>query len=315
MKQIQKIVIIGPCTSVGQCVLGQLAQQNIPIDLICLLDIHQESGKMIDYNTTFLITQPLDTFNFKARHIIFVCDKKIIPLLQRYKASSQNYWIDCTHSVKEAVCIIPNINGDLLKTTHPKWICNPCSSVIALTQILFPILKTFNIQDIQLTMIMGTFFDGPEASEILITQNRHFLTQLPLQNRPDPQLAFNLIPDYFYHLGLIMKRQLGCFLTPPISVRTCFAPIIRGSCVHVQLRMKKNYNPARILDKLNHISGIQVIHSKPIGLNDIITENNVFVIHPTLENHILSFWCLHDALQQGIGSNAAGLAKLLLKVP
>ena len=52
-----------------------------------------------------------------------------------------------------------------------------------------------------------------------------------------------------------------------------------------------------------------------IGLNDLITEDNVFVIHPTCTQNTLSFWCLQDAIQQGAGLNAAHLANLLIKHP
>ena len=242
-----KIVIIGPKTSIGQCILDQLAQLNISVTLIRPLDIHQEAGKVVYYANHRLITQPLDTFDFNTKHIIFVCDKKIIPLLCRRKRSNMNWWIDCTHSVHQAQCIIPSINGAILKKKHPKWICNPGSSVIALVQILVPILKAFEIQSIQLMMIMGTFFDNPQSSEKLIVQSRHFLTQTPFPEKYHfPQLAFNLIPDYFNELGSIIQRQLACFIKPYVYVHTCFAPVVRGCCLLVQLNLRKNYHTSRL---------------------------------------------------------------------
>ena len=223
----QKIVIIGPRTNIGQCVLGQLARHNIPVTLICPLDIHQEAGKIVSYNNHQLLTQALDSFNFNAHHIIFVCDKKIIPLLQRHKRNRHNWWIDCTHSVTEAVCVIPSINKEVLKS-HPKWLCNPCSNVIALTHIVMPILHTYKVQSMQLVLLMGTVFQGQEATDIMMNQTRHYLTQTPLQAQKKlPPLGFNLIPDYFKNFADIMVRQLHCFMDLPIMARTCFVPVVR----------------------------------------------------------------------------------------
>ena len=311
----KKIAIIGPRTTIGRCILGQLAQNNLPVTCICPLDIHQDAGQSVYYGTHRLLTQPIDSFDFKKRHIIFVCDKKIVPLLAHKTKKSFHYWIDCTHSVKDALCIIPSINGSVLNSACPKWICNPSSPVIALTHILCPILKSFNTQTISLTLLMGTVFEGQELSDSLFLQTRHFLTQTPLSKTHQTcNFAFNLIPDYFSDLAEIITHQMKCFISVPVTVRSCFVPVIRGSCIYVQLFFQKNYDAQRILKKLNALPHVRIIYSKQnIGLCDIATEDQIFIIHPVVQQKILSFWCLHDAIQQGLGINAVQLAKMLMK--
>ena len=315
MQNLQKIVIIGPRTNTGQCILEQLARHNIPVTLIYPLDIHQEAGKIISYNNHKLLTQALDSFDFKARHIIFVCDKKIIPLLQRHKRNCHNWWIDCTHSIADAVCVIPSINKEVLKL-HPKWICNPCSNVIALTHILNPILHAYDVQSVQLVLLMGTLFQGQDATDTMMKQTRHYLTQTPFKNQKKyPQFAFNLIPDYFKNFAQIMVRQLHCFTSLPIIARTCFVPVVRGNCIHVQLELSKNYALSRLIKKWNDIPYVHVLQQEQlIGLSELIFEEKIFIIQPIIQDKILSFWCLQDVLQQGIGTNATLLALCIQKM-
>jgi aspartate-semialdehyde dehydrogenase len=262
-----------------------------------------------------LLTQAIDSFDFKAQHIIFVCDKKIIPLLQRHKRNRRNWWIDCTHSITKAVCVIPNINGSILKS-HPQWICNPCSNVIALTQVLNPILYTYKVQSIQLVLLMGTLFQGQEATDIMIKQIRHCLIQTPLRNQKKyPQFAFNLLPDYFENFSKIMERQLHCFIDLPILTRTCFVPVVRGCCIHVQLEINKNNSLTKLMQEWSSIPDIHVLQNKqPIGLNELISEEKIFILQPVIQNKILSFWCLQDIVQQGIGKNAALLTQYIQKM-
>ncbi|MBP5344119.1 MAG: hypothetical protein J6Y85_03510 [Alphaproteobacteria bacterium] len=312
---LQKVVVIGPRTNIGQCVVGQLARHNVPVTKICPLDIHQEAGKIIYYDNHRLLTQALDAFDFKAQHIIFVCDKKMIPLLQRHKQNRYNWWIDCTHSVAEAVCVIPEINGKRLQL-HPKWICNPCSNVISLTHILNPILRTCQVQSIQLVLLMGTVFQGQETTDIMMRQIRHCLTQAPLRGqRMLPQFAFNVLPDYFENFAEIMVRQLHCFMDLPIMARTCFVPVVRGSCVHVQLELTKNYDLSRLMQKWAIMPDVRILQEEQfVGLNELISEEKIFIFKPIIQNKILSFWCLQDVIQQGIGTNAAMLVQYIQKM-
>ena len=310
-----KIVIIGPRTDIGQCILGQLAQHNFPTTAICPLDIHQESGKTVYYNNHPLTTQPLDSFDFHNEHIIFICDKKIIPRIKLYHKNHCDWWIDCTHSVREAQCIIPDLNGTVLKT-HPKWICNPCSNVIALARVLTPVINTYQAQSIQLLFLMGTLFQGPEATDALITQIRHHLVPMSTRkNRTHPQLAFNVIPDYFAQLATMMTRQMHCFIKVPISIHTCFVPVIRGSCAYVHIQLQRHYGLKSLVKKWQQIPDLRLYNQKTIlGLNELITEDKIFILHPTLENNTLSFWCLQDVIQHGIGTNAALLAQYIYKM-
>ena len=312
---IQKIVIIGPRTDIGKCILGHLAQHAFPVTAIRALDIHQEAGKSIYYSNHRLITQALDSFDFHGNHIVFVCDKKLIPLLYQHNKNLQSWWIDCTHFVHDAVCVIPEINGTILQS-HPKWICNPCSCVIALLHTLMPIVTTYKVQSIELVALLGTVFQGPEATAMLMSQIRHCLIQTPIATRdPSPQLAFNVIPNYFRTLSNIIERQIHCFITTPVLVRTCFVPVVRGSCTYVQVHLSKNCRVQRLIQKWKKIPYIQVIQeTSMLGLNEILAEEKIFILQPVIQNNILSFWCMQDVVQQGMGTNAAALAKSLYEI-
>ena len=313
-KKDYTIAVLGTQNAVGKAILAELAVQGYPADLIRPLDLHQESGVSLTYQDQTITSSALDLFDLMQPHVLFLCEPRIFERYPHHFLHGKNWIIDCTGRLKKATCIIPALNGSKIHRLRHKCLCAPNSATIALANALWPLHKKYGLNDAEVAAFIGAWYQDPNYAEQLIRQTRHFFTQTPTEPEQYPSLAFNLIPDFFRNLTLLIPEQLGCLGLKSIRVHTCFAPVIRGGVFYVQA----------VLHSTPHLNGIrplygsdcpcQILESEsPLGTHDLISEEKMFIQDIQIRQNTISFWLMQDPLQTGFVQNAVAILALLIK--
>ncbi|MBQ4472094.1 MAG: hypothetical protein II942_02475 [Alphaproteobacteria bacterium] len=308
------IAVLGTQNAIGKAILAELAAQGYPIDLIRPLDLHQESGISLTYQHQTITSSALDLFDLMQPHILFLCEPRIFDRYPHHFLHGKNWIIDCTGRLKNAVCIVPLLNGQKIHKLRHKCLCAPNSATIALANALWPLHKKYGVKDAEVAAFIGAWYQDPDYAEQLIRQTRHFFTQTPSEPEQYPSLAFNLIPDFFRNLTTLIPNQLNCLGLKSVRIHTCFAPVIRGGVFYVQA----------VLNTTPHINGIrplynsncpcQILESEsPLGTHDLISEEKMFLQDIQIRQNTLSFWLMQDPLQTGFVQNAVAILALLIK--
>lgn len=314
-KKEYTIAVLGTQNPVGKAILAELDRQNYPANLIHPLDLHQESGANVPYHNQTLVSSALDLFDLTKPHVLFLCEPRIFERYPHHFLHGKNWLIDCTGKLQKAACIVPELNGKNIHSLQHKCLCAPNSAAIALARALLPLHQKYKLLDAKSIAILGAWYPQPNLVDTLIQQTRHYFTQTPIsQNNIYPSLAFNLIPDFFKELVPLITHQLKCFLNAPIQIHTCFAPVLRGGAFFIRAKLETPPRTNGIMSLFGQYSLCQLLNSnQPIGTNDLLVEDKLFIQNIEIQKNIITFWLMQDPLQTGFIQNAVQILTLLTK--
>lgn len=307
------VAVLGTQNAVGQAILAELELQNYPIELVHPLDLHQESGGHILYQNQLLTSFALDLFDMTQPHILFLCEPRIFERYPHHFLHGKNWIIDCTGRLHKAPCIIPSLNPQNILCAGHKCLCAPNSATIALASVLHPLYEKYGVASAEATAILGAWYPQPNLADKLIYQTRQCFAQTSSVSF-SPTLAFNLIPEFFHKLIPLIQHQLHCFVSCPVQIHSCFAPVLRGGVFFVQIVLHKTARLSGIRAIFQNNSLCQILETpQTIGTHDLVVEDKLYLQNLTLSHNKLSFWLMQDPVQSGFIQNAVKIMTLLQK--
>ena len=243
-----RIVILGASGLVGNELLKLLEKEDFPVSSLRLLG-NRSIGKQIIFKGKNTEIEKVTEISFLNADIIFGClgkeeTAKYLPLIKKSGA----YFIDNSSLMRlseDAVLIIPEINGRLLKGDK-KLIANPNCSTIITALALFPIVKRYRIKSAEVTSFQAVSGAGKGALEEFLDEARYYPPAFDEKPRFLPETLFgNIIPkighvteNLYTEEEMKMQNELRRIFDLPklkVSCTSVRVPVIRCHSFSVRL--------------------------------------------------------------------------------
>ena len=329
-----KIAVAGVKENAGREFLTLLAENNIPVDNVIALEPRSPLGNLVSYGEDDeLDVLSLDEFDFKKADIaVFATTKEVSKKYIKKATSSGIKVIDlsgATFTDSTVPYIIPELNGDLLKTDTK--VVGVVSS--AVYQTLLPLAETIKkhkLKRLIINMFCSTSYLGHEAMDELFTQSRKiFLNETLADNQEifKKQIAFNVLPQVGEFIGdetaleWSINAEIKKVLKTDIKVHAncAFVPTFIGDGAFVNAEFFDEVDANEIRNDMKTVKNVVVfdktVDGGYVSVDDVQGEDSIYVSRirqdVSTENGI-SFWTVADNLRAGAARVAfAILAQML----
>lgn len=321
-----QIAVVGATGNVGQSMLAVLAERGFLKSQVRAVASGRSLGKQVSFGEQGSITiESLEDFDFSQIDFALFSPGAKVSAEYAPKAVSQGcIVIDNTSHFRmdpNVPLVVPEINGNVLKTSPSLLIANPNCSTIQLVMALKPLHDVCPIKRVVCSTYQSVSGAGREAMDELYAQTKGSFMNQPVQpqNFTKP-IAFNVIPhiDIFLDDGMTkeewkMTQETKKILSPHIDlIATCVrVPVFIGHAVAATVEFSGPITLSESRKALKRFPGIQVIddpdnngYVTPI---ESVGEDSVFVSRlrkdPTVP-HGLCLWVVADNVRKGAALNA-----------
>ena len=324
--------IVGALGNVGTEMQAILAESELPIEELVLMDLPAHAGRKVtwrDRELTVVAAAPeafagvdLALFSAGAGASLELAPAAV----QRgcmVVDNSTAFRMDPEHPL-----VVPEVNPEDL-AGHRGIIANPNCSTIQMVVALKPIHARWTIRRVVVSTYQAVSGSGAAAVEELENQARAFVAdETPPVNFYPHQIAFNILPhiDSFLPSGytkeeMKMVDETHKILDPAIGVTTTAVrvPVVSGHSESLNVETEKPFTLEAVREALAATEGIIVQDDPSANLYPLPLEaagrNPVYVGRlrrdETLPN-ALNFWCVADNLRKGAALNTIQIAEALI---
>ncbi len=190
-----QVAIVGPTGAVGMELLKLLEKRAFPLKRLRLFGSPASIGKKLSFKGELLPVEPID---FHGVDLAIFCTSRTVSIeLAPLARSAGTIVIDNSSAFRlnpDVPLVIPEINGDTLKT-HQGMIASPnCTTTIMLLP-LAPLHRRAKIKRIVAATYQAASGAGIAAMEELKEETRAHLSNTPFERTVMPHpYAFNLFP-------------------------------------------------------------------------------------------------------------------------
>jgi aspartate-semialdehyde dehydrogenase len=337
MSKTYDVAVVGATGAVGETMLSILAQRKFPVGKVYALASSRSAGKRVEFGSTQLTVEDLDTFDFSKVQIgLFSAGGSVSEKYAPLAAEAGCVVIDNTSHFRyhdEIPLVVPEVNPHAIAGYKKHGIiANPNCSTIQMLVALKPIQDAAGIERINVATYQAVSGTGKEAIEELATQTAALLNGREVSCSVYPkQIAFNCLPhiDVFQDNGYTKEEMKMVWETRkimedesiqvnPTAVRV---PVFFGhsEAVHIETREKLSAEQAREL--LEKAPGITVLDTREDGgYPTAVTEgaNNDATYVGRIRDDIshprgLNMWVVSDNVRKGAALNSVQIAEILIK--
>jgi len=325
--------IVGALGNVGEEVLKILAESDLPIKNLVLMDLESNKGKKIlwrEKKYTVIESKP-DSF-IGADIAIMSAGAKASKELSPKAVDLGCVVIDNSTAFrmsKDHPLVIPEVNANELET-HRGIIANPNCSTIQMLVVLNPIHRIYKIERVVVSTYQAVSGSGLAGTNELKKQIQTFSTGKKIVSSVYPhQIALNVIPhiDSFLENGyskeeMKMILETAKILDPNIKITatTVRVPVITSHSESLNIQTKNKFKINDIKSLLANSPGIELEDNPekniyPIPLNSS-GKNAVFVgriRNDFSAKNAMNMWCVSDNLRKGAALNAVQIAREIIK--
>jgi len=329
------VAVVGATGSVGQEILGILAERAFPIkELVALASETSRGRKVSCGDQDSIAVQALDDFDFSGIDLAFFAVSAVLAAEFVPKAAAAGaIAIDNSSHFRmdpEIPLVVPEVNSDDLAQCQTKGIvANPNCSTAQLVVALKPLHDAATIKRVVVATYQSVSGDGKAAMDELFAQTRAICANQPIEPvHFSKQIAFNLIPhiDSFMEDGETreewkMAAETQKILDPDIRLTaTCVrVPVFVGHSEAVNIELRKPLAADEARELLRQAPGCVVVDEQKDGgymtpvecVGDFATYISRIRGDATIENG-LSFWVVSDNLRKGAALNAVQIAEGLI---
>ncbi len=329
MKQFN-VAVVGATGLVGETMLRVLEERGFSVRELLPLASENSRGKSVKFAGKKIPVQALSKDSFKGMDFaLFSAGASVSLEYAPIAASSGAIVIDNTSAFRmeeDIPLIVPEVNGDVLKSFKGGIIANPNCSTIQLVCVLKPIHDVAKIKRVVVSTYQSVSGAGRDAIGELEEGSRN--VHCKVKTFPH-RIAFNCIPhiDVFEMNGytreeLKVVNETKKIMGDETIAVTCTAvrvPVKVGhsESVNIETFKKLSAQDARII--LSKAPNVVVIDepamaSYPLAIN-AEGRDEVFVGRIrediSIENGI-ECWVVSDNLRKGAATNAVQIAELLI---
>lgn len=337
MSKTYDVAVVGATGAVGETMLSILSQRKFPVGKVYALASSRSAGKKVEFGSTQLTVEDLDTFDFSKVQIgLFSAGGSVSEKYAPRAAEAGCVVIDNTSHFRyhdEIPLVVPEVNPHAI-ADHKRHgiIANPNCSTIQMLVALKPIHDAAGIERINVATYQAVSGTGKEAIEELAGQTAALLNGKDIHCSVYPkQIAFNCLPhiDVFQDNGYTKEEMKMVWETRkimedesiqvnPTAVRV---PVFYGhsEAIHIETREKLSADQAKAL--LENAPGVAVLDTREDGgYPTAVTEgaNNDATYVGRIRDDIshprgLNLWVVSDNVRKGAALNSVQIAEILIK--
>ena len=327
------IAVVGALGNVGTEIRDILEKSELPVGNIVLMDIAQNTGKIVRWRETDCAVIEAKPEMFEGVDIAIMSAGAEASL----ELSPEAVKFGCVvidnstafRMVPDHPLVIPEVNIDSLEN-HQGIIANPNCSTIQMLVALKPIHDNYRIKRVIVSTYQAVSGSGQAAVDELQKQTHAFANGEEMLAEVYPhQIAFNILPhiDLFLENGyskeeMKMILETAKILDPQIkiTVTTVRVPVTTGHSESLNIETEKSFEIEEIKKLLAVSPGIELEDDPennvyPLALN-AAGKDAVFVGRIRRDfstDNALNMWCVSDNLRKGAALNTVQIAEELVK--
>ncbi len=330
-----RLAVLGATTTIGQEILGVLAEREFPATEITALTSRKGIGQELSYGERTLHAKDMDTFDWASADVCIMAVGD--PLARKWApkiTSAGCIVIDISASFRgeaDVPLVVAEVNAAAVESYGRRnLIASPDPLTTMLATVLKPLHDEARVKRVVTASYQSVSTGGRPAMDELWTQTKGVFVNQAAEPREFPkQIAFNIIPqvddlldDGFTEQEARLADETRRIIGDDIRlVSTCVqTPVFVGHClaVHVELARPLKAIDARRL--LRQSPGLLVVDGREeesayVTPVECVGEWATYVSRirddQSVENG-LAFWVVADNLRRGSALNAVQIAELLL---
>ncbi len=324
-----KVAVIGATGVVGRKMIQVLEEHNFPLTHIYAVASEKSVGEKIPFKQSEIEIITLEkALREKPDVALFSAGSTVSEIWASKFAQAGTTVIDNSSAWRmnpEIPLVIPEINGNVLKTSH-KIIANPNCSTIQMLMAIAPLYQKFGIKRIVVSTYQSVSGSGKMGIEQLMNERQH---KSGTKVYPHP-IDMNVLPHAgdFTDSGYTTEeeklvnetRKILRDKTIQISATAARVPVTGGHSESINLELKKAWSMDEVIFLLNEMPGLVVqddpknnVYPMPVSAEG---KDEVFVGRIRRDSSVengLNLWVVADNLRKGAATNAVQIAEYLIK--
>lgn len=340
------VAILGATGAVGQRLISELEQANIPVKQVKLLASKRSAGKKLQFKGREITVEEATPESFTGVDLVLssaggAVSQKLLPEAVKRGAVC----VDNTSAFRmddDVPLIIPGVNDEQL-AHHHGIIANPNCSTIQMVAALYPIFQRFGLSQIIVSTYQAVSGAGKAAWDEMLQQAQDLLNGQQPQSQILPTgadrkhypLAFNLLPqiDVFENDGYTHEEWKMIHETKKILFNDQDSSQIKvtATCVRVPVEIGHGETVYFVVkDHAASVKAIQQIIAQTAGL--VLQDDPSKQLYPqplqaagkreTFVGRIRAdeenagafhMWVVADNLLRGAASNTVEIAECLVR--
>jgi aspartate-semialdehyde dehydrogenase len=324
-----KVAVIGATGVVGRKMIKVLEEHNFPLTRIYAVASEKSVGGKIPFKQSEIEVITLEkALRSKPDVALFSAGAATSEIWAPKFAQAGTTVIDNSSAWRmdpEIPLVIPEINGNILKTSH-KIIANPNCSTIQMLMAIAPLHQKFGIKRIVVSTYQSVSGSGKMGIEQLMNERQH---KNGTKVYPHP-IDMNVLPHAgdFTDSGYTTEEEKLVNETRKIlkdeailiSATAARVPVTGGHSESINLELRKAWTMDEVIFLLNEMPGLVVqddpknnVYPMPVSAEG---KDEVFVGRIRRDNSVkngLNLWVVADNLRKGAATNAVQIAEYLLK--
>ena len=323
----QKIAIIGATGLVGSIMLKVLEERNLTDNEIIVAASEKSVGKKITVAGKELsVISVEDAIEMAPHFALFSAGSgaslRYAPLFAQKGTvviDNSSAW----RSFDEIPLIVPQINGDVIKSTD-KIIANPNCSTIQMVMALAPLHQAYGLKRVVVSTYQSVSGTGVKAVNQLMGER----AGLPHEKAYPHQIDLNLIPHggtfepngYTTEEMKLVNETRKILRAPQIQITATVVrvPVVGGHSEAVNAEFEQDFEIGEVAKLLNEFPGITVFdnpaqnkYPMPLTAHE---KDEVFVgriRRDESQPKTLNLWIVADNLRKGAATNAVEIMERL----
>mgnify|MGYP000034144961 CR=1 FL=1 len=324
-----KVAVVGATGLVGRKMIQVLEERNFPLTRIFAVASEKSAGGKIPFKQSEIEVITLEkALQSKPDVALFSAGAAVSGKWAPKFAGAGTTVIDNSSAWRmdpDIPLIIPEVNGNILKTFH-KIIANPNCSTIQMLMAIAPLHSKFGIKRLVVSTYQSVSGSGKKGIEQLMNERNHKRGPKVYPHVID----MNTLPHAgdFTESGYTTEEEKLVDETRKIlndnaiavSATAVRVPVTGGHSESINLELKKAYTMDEVLFLLNDMPGLIVqdapennFYPMPVFAQG---KDEVFVGRIRRDTSVkngLNLWVVADNLRKGAATNAVQIAEYLLK--
>jgi len=325
--------VVGALGNVGRTMQGILAQSDIEIDGLVLMDVPDNAGTKVGWRGRECAVVAAEPAAFEAVDIALMsAGAEASKALSPEAARRGCVVIDNSTAFRmdpNTPLVVPEVNPEDLES-HRGIIANPNCSTIQMVLVLKPIHDRWKIKRVVASTYQAVSGSGKAAVDDLFAQVEAFVAGAEMVANVYPhRIAFNALPhiDVFLDDGYTKEErkmidETKKILDPSISVTatTVRVPVVNGHSESLNIETENPFDLEEVRSALAEFPGIEIQDDPgsnlyPLAINadgkDATYVGRLRRDH-TIENG-MNMWCVSDNLRKGAALNTVQIAQALIE--
>ncbi len=327
------IAIIGASSPIGEAVLEQLAERQVPIGNVIPLAFEDDLDTTVSFANKHLHIQDIAAFNFANVSLVLLCqlDDSYLAIVDRILDANCRV-IEIGSNLQHAAVVVAGVSSDAEYLQQNQHIRSASGLGVVLTQLLKPVNDKWGIQSLHFTALQSVSDKGKPGIDELAMQTTSLLNTRPIKPSVfKQQIAFNVMADDseinatgFTHRELDLREELQDLLfadsdsNVSLMPSLLHVPIFYGVAVDVHLQLKSDVDLHEFEQLIATAENTELKF-----VDDIISPvshaaemDKIFInrVRQDMGNsRQLNFWCVTDIIRSGSAINGVQIIEILVK--